>query len=124
MYSNIVKDHFANPVNVGEIENPDGVGHAKNEVDGDQVQLHIRVQDNRIVEARIKVMGCVAAIASTSMLSEMIQGKTLDEAEALTKEELTEALGGLPENKIRCSLTCVDALQDAVQMARAKGSQG
>jgi len=120
VYSNIVKDHFANPVNVGEIENPDGVGHAKNEVDGDQVQFHIRVQDNQIVEARIKVMGCVAAIASTSMLSEMIQGKTLDEAVVLTKEELTEALGGLPENKIRCSLPCVDALQDAVQMARGK----
>jgi len=120
VYSDIVKNHFANPLNVGEIENPDGVGMARNEVDGDQVQMHIRVQDQKIVDAKIKVMGCVAAIASTSMLSEMIKGRTLDEAASLTKEELTEALGGLPENKIRCSLTCVDALQDAVEMIRGK----
>jgi len=115
MYSDIVKKHFTQPQNVGEIENPNAVGTAKNEVDGDQVQLHLKIEDEKIVDVKMKVMGCVAAIASTSMLTEIIKEKSIDEAESITKEMLTKSLGGLPENKIRCSLTCIDALQEALQ---------
>ena len=115
MYSQTVKDHFANPRNVGEIENPDKTGEAKNEVDGDQVQLHLALEDDRIVDVKMKVMGCVAAIASTSLFTEMIKGLTTEEALAVTKDALSEALGGLPENKKRCSLTCIDALHAAFE---------
>ena len=115
MYSEIVREHFAHPRNVGELEDPDSVGRAKNEVDGDQVQLHLRVREGKILDAKMKVMGCVAAIASTSLLTEMLMGKTLEEARAITKEALVEKLGGLPEQKQRCSLTCIDALRDALE---------
>jgi len=114
VYSDIARDHFANPRNVGELENPDGVGTAKNEVDGDQVQLHLQIKGGKIVDVKMKVMGCVAAIASTSLLTEMVKGRTLEEAEAITREELTDRLGGLPEQKKRCSLTCIDALREAI----------
>lgn len=111
MYNDIVKDHFTHPRNVGELEKPDVIGHAKNEVDGDRVQLHFRIEGDTIVDVKMKVMGCVAAIASTSLLTELIKGKKVKEAIQITKEELNRQLGGLPENKIRCSLTCIDALQ-------------
>ncbi|MBN2030479.1 iron-sulfur cluster assembly scaffold protein [bacterium] len=113
MYNDIVKDHFARPRNVGEMKRPDVVGRAKNEVDGDQVQLHFQIEDDRIVDVKMKVMGCVAAIASASLFTELIKGKKIEEAIQITKEELNKELGGLPENKIRCSLTCIDALQAA-----------
>jgi nitrogen fixation NifU-like protein len=115
VYSQTVKEHFANPRNVGELDKPDRSGEARNEVDGDQVQLHLALEDDRIVDVKMKVMGCVAAIASTSLLTEMIKGLTTAEALALTKEALAEALGGLPENKKRCSLTCIDALHHAFE---------
>ncbi|MBN2104535.1 iron-sulfur cluster assembly scaffold protein [bacterium] len=113
MYSQTVKDHFTNPRNVGEIEHPDAVGTAKNEADGDQVQLHLSIRSHKIQDVRIKVMGCVAAIAATSCFSEMIRGKSINNAMTISKEKLVEALGGLPENKVRCSLTCIDALKNA-----------
>lgn len=115
MYSVQVKDHFANPRNVGVLEAPDAIGQAKNEADGDQVLLHLKITDNQITDVRMKVMGCVAAIAATSQYTEMIKGCSLEEALAIDKEKLTEALGGLPPNKIRCSLTCIDALAQAIQ---------
>ena len=115
MYSDIVRDHFADPRNVGELEQPDAVGRARNEVDGDHVQLHLKIENDRITEVKMKVMGCVAAIASTSLLTEEIKGKTLAEAASITKENLTQSLGGLPDQKIRCSLTCIDALHDALK---------
>lgn len=115
MYSQTVKDHFANPRNVGEMEKPDRTGEAKNEADGDRVQLHLAVIDGRIVDVKMKVMGCVAAIASTSLFTEMIKGLTVKKALAVTKDALSEALGGLPDNKKRCSLTCIDALHDALE---------
>jgi nitrogen fixation NifU-like protein len=114
LYSDIVKDHFSNPRNVGELESPDAVGTAKNEADGDRVQLHFRIEDGRIVNVKMKVMGCVAAIASTSMLTEMVKGKSVEDALAVTREELVDRLGGLPERKVHCSLTCINALQKAV----------
>jgi len=114
VYSDVVRDHFVHPRNVGELEEPDGVGTAKNEVDGDQVQLHLRIKEGKIVDVKMKVMGCVAAIASTSLLTELVKGKTVEEASVISKEELTDRLGGLPEQKKRCSLTCIDALRQAV----------
>lgn len=120
MYSDTVKDHFTQPRNVGELENPDAVGTAKNEVDGDQVQLHLRLENDRITDIKMKVMGCVAAIASTSLFTEIVKGKTKDEALAISRDELVDRLGGLPERKIHCSLTCIDALQDAVKDVKNK----
>ena len=113
MYNDIVKDHFAHPRNVGEMEKPDVIGWAKNEGDGDQVRLHLKIKSGTIVDIKMKVMGCVAAIASTSLLTELVKGKRVEEVIRITKEELNKKLGGLPENKIRCSLTCIDALQVA-----------
>lgn len=114
MYSQTVREHFANPRNVGEIESPDAVGTAKNIADGDQVQLHFKVENGVVIDIKMKVMGCVAAIASTSLLTEMVKGKSVDDALKISKEALTENLGGLPENKVKCSLTCIDALQEAL----------
>jgi nitrogen fixation NifU-like protein len=114
VYSQTVKDHFTKPRNVGELDAPDTVGNAMNEADGDQVQLHIKIKDNTITDVKMLVMGCVAAIASTSMLTEMIRGKTVKTALSITKQELADALDGLPEHKMRCSLTCLDALHEAL----------
>ena len=113
LYSDIVKDHFVRPRNVGVLENPERVGIAKNEADGDQVQLHFRLNDKTIVDVKMKVMGCIAAIAATSLFTELIRGKTISEAQAVDKEMLTEQLGGLPAQKVRCSLTCLDAFRNA-----------
>ena len=96
------------------LENPDAVGTAKNEVDGDQVLLHFRIEDDKITDVKMKVMGCVAAIASTSMLTEMVKDMTVEEALTISKEQLTEAMGGLPERKVHCSLTCIDAMHEAI----------
>ena len=114
-YSPIVMDHFLNPRNVGEIEEADGVGMARNLQDGDTVRLSIRVVDDQIEEARFKAQGCVAAIAASSMLTELIEGRSLDEALAITKEGLVQSLGGLPERKVRCSLTGLEALREAIE---------
>lgn len=119
MYSAIVRDHFTRPRNVGELDSPDAAGFAKNEADGDQVQLQLQIRDGTITDVKMRVMGCVAAIASTSLLTEMIKGKTVAEAAALTRETLTESLGGLPGNKVRCSLTCIDALNQALDKTQA-----
>jgi len=114
MYNDIVKDHFSRPRNTGELARPDAAGTAVNASDGDRVQLHFRIQDGTIQDVRMKVMGCVAAIASSSLLTEMVKGKSVGEALSVTREALAEKLGGLPEHKIRCSLTCVDALHSAL----------
>jgi len=117
MYNSVVKDHFSNPRNAGELERPDASGTAKNVSDGDQVQLQLRVRRGVIEDARIRVAGCVAAIASASFLSEWIRGKSVAEALALSKEDLAGMMGGLPAHKIRCSLTCLDALRIAFEGA-------
>ena len=114
MYTETVKDHFANPRNIGTLKNPDAVGVAKNEVDGDKVQIHLKIEQSRIMEIKIKVMGCVAAIAAASMYSEMIKNQTIEDAQKISRENLSEQLGGLPEHKIHCSLTCIDAFHQAV----------
>jgi len=120
LYSDIVKDHFTKPRNVGEMDKPDAVGTARNEADGDQVQLHFLIKDGNITDVKMKVMGCVAAIASTSMLTTMIKGMPLDDALAVTRQDLAARLGGLPEQKIHCSLTCLDAQKQALRSFQNK----
>jgi len=113
-YSSLVMEHFANPRNVGEIENPDGVGTVGNPVCGDIMKMFIKVQDNHIVEAKFKTFGCGAAIATSSMATEMIKGKTIEEALALTNQAVAQALGGLPAVKMHCSVLAEEAVQAAI----------
>ncbi len=113
-YTEKVMDHFMNPRNVGEIENPDGVGTVGNPACGDIMKMYIKVEDDKIVEARFKTFGCGAAIATSSMATEMIKGKTIDEAMKLTNQAVTEALGGLPKVKRHCSVLAEQALQSAL----------
>ena len=119
-YSDIVRDHFGNPRNAGEMEDPDGIGVRTNPVCGDTMQLMIRVTDGRIVEARWKTLGCPAAIATSSIATEMIKGKSLDEVGALTREQIAEAAGGLPKSKLHCSVLAADALRAAIADYRGR----
>lgn len=114
-YSATVMDHFLNPRNVGDLPDAQGVGMASNPQDNDIVRFAIRVKDGLIEAARFKTQGCVAAIASSSALTELVQGKGLKEALAITKDDLAAALGGLSERKQACSLTCLEALRLAVE---------
>ena len=114
MYSEIVLDHFKNPRNVGEIENPDGVGSVGNPVCGDIMEVYIKVEDRRITDIKFKTFGCGAAIAVSSMITELAKGKTLDEALKITNKSVAEALGGLPKNKLHCSNLGADALHKAI----------
>ncbi len=119
MYSEKVMDHFRNPRNVGEIENPDGVGEVGNPVCGDMMTFYIKVKDDRLVDVKFKTFGCGAAIAVSSMVSEMAIGKTLDEAMAITNDDVARELGGLPPNKLHCSNLGADALHRAIEAYRA-----
>jgi nitrogen fixation NifU-like protein len=114
-YSAKVMEHFQNPRNVGEIENADGVGEIGNPVCGDIMKLYIRVKDNRITEAKFKTFGCGAAIATSSMITELVKNKTLEEAEKISKQTVAEALDGLPANKMHCSNLAADALHKAIE---------
>jgi nitrogen fixation NifU-like protein len=114
-YSTTVMDHFLNPRNVGDLPDAHGVGMASNPQDGDTVRFAIRVTGGVIEAARFKAQGCVAAIAGSSALTEMVQGKGLEEALSITKDDLATALDGLSERKQACSLTCLEALQFAVE---------
>jgi nitrogen fixation NifU-like protein len=113
-YSEKVMDHFANPRNVGEIENADGIGKVGNTVCGDIMNLYLRVEDNIITDAKFKTFGCGAAIATSSMVTELVKGKTIDEALAITNRAVAEALGGLPPIKMHCSVLAEEALQSAI----------
>jgi len=114
VYSKKVMDHFRNPRNVGEIENPDGVGKAGNPVCGDIMELYIKVEDEKIVDAKFKTFGCGAAIATSSMVTEMVKGKTIEEALKITNKAVAEALGGLPPIKMHCSVLAEEALKSAI----------
>ncbi|MCR4402207.1 MAG: Fe-S cluster assembly scaffold protein NifU [Firmicutes bacterium] len=120
MYSQKVMDHFTNPRNVGEVENPDGVGMVGNPICGDVMKLSIKVEDNRIVEAKFKTFGCGAAIATSSMVTELVKGKTLEEAMEISNKAVAEALDGLPANKMHCSNLAADALHKAIEDYLAK----
>ncbi len=113
-YTEKVIDHFQHPRNVGEIENPDGIGHVGNPVCGDVMELYIKIKDNIIIDVKFKTFGCGAAIASGSMLTELIKGKSIDEALAISNKIVVEALGGLPPKKTHCSVLAEDALKFAI----------
>ena len=122
-YSAKVMDHFTNPRNVGEIANADGIGEIGNPVCGDIMKLYIKVQDNRIVDAKFKTFGCGAAIATSSMITELVKNKTLEEAEKISKQTVAEALDGLPANKMHCSNLAADALQKAIEDYKRKKAE-
>ncbi|MDP2719024.1 MAG: Fe-S cluster assembly scaffold protein NifU [Dehalococcoidia bacterium] len=119
-YSEKVMDHFMKPRNVGEIENPDGMGEVGNPVCGDMMTFYIKVKDNRLADIKFKTFGCGAAIAVSSMVSEMAQGKTLEEAMAITNDSVAAELGGLPKNKMHCSNLGADALHNAIEDYKSK----
>lgn len=114
LYSEKVMEHFRNPRNVGEIENPDGTGHVGNPVCGDIMELYIRVKNNVITDAKFKTFGCGAAIATSSMITEMIKGKTVEEALKISNHAVAEALDGLPPIKMHCSVLAEEALRSAI----------
>ena len=115
LYSDKVMEHFKNPRNVGEIDNPDGIGHVGNPVCGDIMELYIKVNDNTIVDAKFKTFGCGAAIATSSMLTEMVKGKSISEALEISNKTVAEALDGLPPIKMHCSVLAEEALKSAIE---------
>ena len=120
MYTDIVMDHFTSPRNIGRMERPDGFASVKSDIHGDQVEWYIRVVDGRIAEVRYLTFGCVAAIASSSITSELATGLTLDEAAAITAEQVEQALGGLPDGKLECSVLAPTALRQAIEQYRGQ----
>ena len=119
-YTEKVKDHFFNPRNVGEIKDADGVGTVGNPKCGDIMSIYIKVKDERIKDIKFKTYGCAAAIATSSILTEMAKGKTLDEALKITRDDVANELGGLPAIKLHCSNLAADALRAAIADYRKK----
>jgi len=113
-YSEKVMDHFMNPRNVGEIESADGVGEVGNPACGDMMRLYLKIDGGKVVDAKFRTFGCGAAIASSSMLTEMVKGKTVDEARAITNQHVADALDGLPAVKIHCSVMAEQAVKSAL----------
>ena len=113
-YSEKVMDHFVNPRNVGEIESADGGGEDGNPACGDMMRLYLKIEEGRVRDAKFRTFGCGAAIASSSMLTEMIKGKTVDEARAITNQHVADALDGLPAVKIHCSVMAEQAVKSAL----------
>ena len=124
IYSEKVMEHFMNPRNVGEIENPDGIGEMGNPICGDMMTFYIKVKDNRIDDVKFKTFGCGAAIAVSSMVSEMAKGKTLEEVMELTPKLVADELGGLPKAKYHCSNLGAQALHKAIMNYRDKKKGG
>ncbi|HID95288.1 MAG TPA: Fe-S cluster assembly scaffold protein NifU [Candidatus Latescibacteria bacterium] len=115
MYSEKVMEHFRNPRNVGQMENPDGIGHVGNPICGDIMELYIKVEDGKIVDARFQTFGCGAAIATSSMVTEMVKGKDIEEALRISNKAVAEALDGLPPVKMHCSVLAEQALKSAIE---------
>lgn len=115
MYSERVMDHFENPRNVGEIPDADGIGEVGNPTCGDIMKVFIKVKDNIITDIKFKTFGCGAAIATSSMVTEMARGRTLEEALKVSNKEVAEALDGLPPQKMHCSNLAADALHAAIE---------
>lgn len=120
MYNDIVLDHFSDPRNVGEIVNADGIGEAGNPVDGDKIIIYIKIDKNILTDIRFRTLGCGAAIAASSMVTVMAKGKALEACLEISNEDVAEALGGLPLNKLRCSNIAADALHSAIADYREK----
>ncbi|MCD6086803.1 MAG: Fe-S cluster assembly scaffold protein NifU [Candidatus Hydrothermae bacterium] len=126
MYSDKVIEHFMHPRNVGKIEDADGVGKVGNPVCGDVMWIYIKVKDGKIVDCRFETFGCAAAIASSSVTTEMIKGKTIEEALKITNKAVAEALGGLPPQKMHCSLLAEQGIKAAIEdymRRRKKGEE-
>jgi len=123
-YTDKVMDHFRSPRNVGTIENPDGIGKVGNPVCGDMMEMQIKIEDDRIADIKFRTFGCGAAIATSSVTTEMMRGKTLEEAKALTRDNVADELGGLPAPKRHCSNLAADALHAAIEdyYARKEGT--
>lgn len=115
LYSDIVMDHFMHPRNVGEIENHDGVGQVGNAKCGDIMKMYLKIRDNVIQDVKFETFGCGSAIASSSMATEMIKGKTIDEALAVTNRQVVDALGGLPAHKLHCSVLAEESIKSAIK---------
>ena len=115
LYTETVMDHFKNPRNVGSIENADGVGEVGNAKCGDIMKIYLKIKDNVIEDVKFETFGCGSAIASSSIATEMIKGRTIDEALALTNREVVDALGGLPAHKLHCSVLAEEAVKSAVR---------
>ena len=120
MYSDKVMDHFKNPRNVGEIENADGVGEVGNPTCGDIMNIYLKIENNVVTDAKFKTFGCGAAIASSSMATELVRGKTLEEAWALSNKAVAEALEGLPPIKMHCSVLAEEGIHKAINDYRKK----
>ena len=119
-YSEKVMDHFAHPRNVGEIADPSGVGKVGNPVCGDMMELYIKVENNILTDVKFKTFGCGAAIATSSMVTELIKGKTIEDALKVSNHAVAEALGGLPKIKMHCSVLAEQALRSAIDDYMAK----
>lgn len=115
MYSELVMEHFTNPRNVGVIEDADGVGKVGNPLCGDVMEMFIKVEDNRIVDVKFRTFGCGAAIATSSIATEMIRGESIDQAVQLSNKAVAEALGGLPAQKMHCSNLAAEAVRSAIE---------
>jgi nitrogen fixation protein NifU and related proteins len=115
MYSKEVMEHFTNPKNSGEMKNPDAVGQVGNPQCGDVMYIYLKIKENRIKEIKFKTFGCAAAIATSSMVTELAKGKTLEDAMKITRQDVATQLGGLPPNKMHCSNLAADALHDAIK---------
>ena len=120
MYSEEVMDHFTNPRNVGEIEDASGVGQVGNPVCGDVMKVYLKIENEKIVDVKFKTYGCAAAIATSSMATELIKGKTIDEALEITNKAVAEALGGLPPVKMHCSVLAEEAIKAAIEDYKSK----
>lgn len=120
MYSDKVMDHFTNPRNVGDIKDADGVGEVGNAKCGDIMKMYIKVEDNVITDVKFKTFGCGAAIATSSIATELVVGKTIEEALKITNKAVVEALDGLPHEKVHCSVLAEEAIKAAIDDYRAK----
>ena len=115
LYTETVMDHFMHPRNVGEIENPDGVGQVGNAKCGDIMKMYLKIKNNIIEDVKFETFGCGSAIASSSMATELIKGKTIEEALAVTNKQVVDALGGLPAYKLHCSVLAEESIKAAVK---------
>ena len=120
MYSEKVMDHFRNPRNVGEIADADGIGTVGNPVCGDMMSIYIKVKNNHLTDIKFKTFGCGAAVATSSIITELAKGKSLDEAMKITRGDVAESLGGLPPVKMHCSNLAADALHEAIKDYRKR----
>ena len=120
MYTKKVIDHFRNPHNMGKMKNPDGVGTVGNPQCGDVMSIYIKVKDDRVIDIKFQTFGCVAAVASSSIATDLVKGKTLDEAMEMTRDNVADELGGLPAIKMHCSNLAADALREAIKDYRKK----